>query len=562
MKHLKKAATALAAAATVLIGSAAAISAAAEWKQIGYMGDLNNDKAITVADLVILTRHLLGAEPLTKDNAYYVGDSYIGINGADGYKEESGYLRTADMNQDKSIDAFDLVLLRQWAIKQTGPVVWQWEEEIVTTTSTTTTAPPETTTTTVYYEETKHIDPPIYDMYGSLPSQGNARVLTFYVDFPDCKFDYYPTTDEIEKDLFGPADPSNPNYPFESVSAFYERSSKGAMKLSGEAYTYTTKMNKSAYEDNVWHIALVNELIKEMDSSVDFSQFDGDGDKVVDAIVIIVPEAAGDDNWWPAAGEFGGEKRNRADGMNIGHVMVGNDPIRSSTSWSGLCETLCHELGHCMGLPDYYLYNRDDFQGMHGSAGFEMMDDTLCDFGAVSKLMLGWYFPEQISVFDPSKGQQTYTLNNAQTDGGNCVIIPCGTLADKYRSEFFIIEYASLDNNNSDLTDRWWQKTGSGVRIYHVEATVYESWGYRNFLYASGNSDATNNDNGRRFIRLVNEGTDSTDNLFYKGDVIGSNISDFRWYDANAGLTVDPNITISVDDFSNDSYTITITPKQ
>lgn len=38
-------------------------------------------------------------------------------------------------------------------------------------------------------------------------------------------------------------------------------------------------------------------------------------------------------------------------------------------------------MGHCMGLPDYYLYNVDasdiDKEGLHGKAGIELMDDAL-----------------------------------------------------------------------------------------------------------------------------------------------------------------------------------------
>ena len=56
-----------------------------------------------------------------------------------------------------------------------------------------------------------------------------------------------------------------------------------------------------------------------------------------------------------------------------------------------------------MGLPDYYLYNSDDFEGMKGNAGTELMDaDAASDFGCFSKLMLGWYQKNQVTVYDSS----------------------------------------------------------------------------------------------------------------------------------------------------------------
>ena len=53
---------------------------------------------------------------------------------------------------------------------------------------------------------------------------------------------------------------------------------------------------------------------------------------------------------------------------------------------------------------------------MKGNAGTELMDaDAASDFGCFSKLMLGWYQKNQVSVYDSSKGTQTFQLQNAQT---------------------------------------------------------------------------------------------------------------------------------------------------
>lgn len=546
--------------ASIAAASAAAfsITSFADWEQIGLLGDLNSDRKLTVADMVIMTKHLLGGEGLTEKNGYDLAGKIIGIQGNDGFLAEK-FLETADVNQDGRIDIYDLVFLRKAILTNGyGMEVWEWKEETAQPQTTASTSTHTTSAVTTVTAAPSFISPPIYDLYGSMPSQGNAEIAVFYVDFPDCKYEYMPTASDIEKFVFGNANENDSNYPFESMSAFYERSSKGAMKLNGKAYTYTTKQNKAAYEGDTWHIALVEEIIAEFDASVDFSRFDGDKDKVIDAILISVPTAAGDDNWWCAAGIFGGETQNRADGMDIGHVIVGNAQIESADDHRDFNSSYLHEMGHCMGLPDYYLYGTDDFQGMHGSAGFEMMDDAICDYGAASKLMLGWYTSEQVQVYEKSYGTKTFTLKSGQTNDGNCLIIPVGDLNKNYNSEFFILEYTDLNGNNKGLTDEWWRSTGSGVRMYHVEAEITGDNWYNTYKYSSGNNEATNYNNGRRFIRLVGEGTDDTDNLFRTGDVIDSGLFDFKAYDANGGRTIDMGITVSIGEKIGDSYKITV----
>ena len=541
------------AAAFLLAAGAAAsyvlpsgLSASAEWKRVSYVGDLNSDDKFTVADLVILSKYVLGDAPLPEtgiydmDGAYYLTGvrSEISSLGQDAIRSGVKYFQLADVDQDGVIDTFDLIALRKIVIEpENAELIYRW-----------------------YSKEDRpdYIDAPIYDLYGSMPSQGEGRMVVFSVEFPNLKFDYKASTDEVEQALFGEADPESRQFPLESVNAFYERSSKGAMHLTGKAYEYTAQYAISAYEGDKFHRLLIDEVLTAFDSQIDYSDYDADSDGTIDGVLIIVPSTAGRKNWWPTSGVYGGDNKLTFDGMKVGHVTVGNRNIEAKNSYAAFCQTYSHETGHSMGLPDYYLYDVDDFQGMHGSGGFELMDDAIGDFGAASKLMLGWYQEGQVSIFDRAQGEQEFTLYNSETDDGNCVMIPRGTLADKYRSEFFIIEYATLDNNNLRLKDYWWKSTGSGVRIYHVEATQNSNLTYPSWKYASGNNEDTNYNNGIRFIRLVNEGNDATDNLFRDGAVIDSRTSGFMWYGSDGTLSIDPQTSITVRKGEGDTYKITV----
>ena len=289
------------------------------------------------------------------------------------------------------------------------------------------------------------------------------------------------------------------------------------------------------------------------DEAEDFSQYDGDNDGFIDTVLLSVPKAAGDDNWWPCAGPLGDENF-FVDGKKVGHIITGNAQVESPTNYIVFNETILHEMGHCMGLPDYYLYHGEDTTGLHGAAGGELMDDGYADFGCVSKLQYGWYREKQIEVFDSSKTTETYTLHNAQTDAGNVLVIPCGELDGQYHSEYMLVEYMTEDRNNSH--PGWWMLTGSGIRVYHVDATIQEDYWYPSFMYGSG-APATNNDEGRRLLRIIDDR--ETDNLYRTGDVIDGTVSGFHWYDANGYQTVDTGISITVGALTEDGYEITVT---
>ena len=65
-----------------------------------------------------------------------------------------------------------------------------------------------------------------------------------------------------------------------------------------------------------------------------------------------------------------------------------------------------------MGLPDYYKYGlRENFKATMGDAGLEHMDESEGDFCPLSKLLLGWYTPASVQIYQPSdKIRQTFFI--------------------------------------------------------------------------------------------------------------------------------------------------------
>ena len=556
---LKKTLSSVLSTFTIAALSAAAAAAPAHADQVilSFKGDVNLDGVIDNNDFNIIARYILGANNIPQKA-----------------------FANADMNNDNTIDSLDLIKLRNCitGLEKSEPILGEGSspsapkvttvtvpattttKKPATTTTTTTTTTSSTTaaTTTTYSYE--FITPPLEDMFGSLPSQGHTEMAVFYVDFPDCQYAYAPTAERIQEIMFGPEDTANPCYPNESVRAYYLRASKGVFDLNGSVYRYTAKYPKAYYEEEGFKTLITDEVLSNFDNILDYNNYDANADGIIDAVLISVPTSAGSENWWPTASTYGGSGDTTFDGLRVGHVIIGNSEIESYYGFKNFTSSYTHETAHCMGLPDYYIPDDEYIEGLHGSAGFELMDEVYSDLSAVSKLMLGWYRDDQIKIYS-GKGSEKYILHNAQTDEGNCLIIPCGELDENYRSEFIILEYSTLDGNNSAIPREYaGLPQGCGIRAYHVDAEVDPDDYWRKFKYQnSNNAYLSPEEQKRRFVRVVNDF--SMDNLMKEQDVFSSGIDGFRFYDENGNESIDPGVFVLVNEESDGGYNIVIRKK-
>lgn len=388
----------------------------------------------------------------------------------------------------------------------------------------------------------------------STPSTGDVKALVIEVEFTDLKFsqDCIPQ-DMLQERIFGEEDRNSPDYPLESVTAYYKRASYGNINLTGDVYVYQAQHERNYYSNDDEFETFVMEVLTGLDEQIDFAEYDGDQDGYIDCISFNVPTngTSDDDFWYGCQATWYINKEFMVDDTKINGYII-NDEQPYEYGMSVYNATLCHEIGHLMGLPDYYKYNtEDDSEGMNGSAGFERMDDSYGDFCAFSKLMLGWFNDGQVSVCDLSDDTSTYILGSTTLQkGGNMVIIPVGDLDSEYLSEYFVVEYITPENNNYGIF-----KEG-GIRVLHIEAeTVYnESTGYKMFKYENYSPYYDVTDNGRRVICLVNDA-----NGFYTSNsVVEYGVSNFGIYDEDGKPTIDPGFCITIGELINGQYTITV----
>ncbi len=309
--------------------------------------------------------------------------------------------------------------------------------------------------TVVEYSDSLLLAPPA-DWQGGLPSTGTPNVLVLLIDFPDFPHAANQTPADVSSKFFGTGDTSQ--YPYESLSLFYRRSSYQHLSIQGNVLGwYTAQYNRSHY-GTAGREALIMEAINAYNATHDFAQYDNDHDGVIDAFFI---KWTGPDNgwgsfWWACQPTWDANPSYRVDGKVLGRYV-----------WSWISRPQgqvyqphvdIHETGHLLGLPDLYDYK--DIEGpMGGVGGLDMMDANWGDHNCFSKMMLGWLDPIVVSA-----GDQTVCLLPTASVSKAVLIMP-GATGSTLFDEFFMIQHRTRTLNDDRLP-------ADGCLIWHVNSTL------------------------------------------------------------------------------------------
>ena len=221
---------------------------------------------------------------------------------------------------------------------------------------------------------------------GGMPLEGTAKVLAIRVAFPAegteeaLTFDEGDTLKALQAKIDGESAPA----PYESLNAYYQRSSYGKLSFTGKAYDYTAQHCRSYYTDNVEELfrEAVTALKKQ---GVDIASFDGNGDGLIDGVYL---HFAGKTTGWGTTWWSNQRKSSDAEPIEGTEVCLGNEVLlHEPANESESSKTIIHETGHCLGLPDYYPYNTASSSGINTH---DMMSDNMGDQCAFSKWILGW----------------------------------------------------------------------------------------------------------------------------------------------------------------------------
>jgi len=297
-----------------------------------------------------------------------------------------------------------------------------------------------------------------------LPSNGSPRVLALLIAFSDMPG----TTDAavVDDRIFGDGDPGA--YPYESLTNFYRRSSYGRLEIAGSTLGwYTTAYPRSEIgESYLGRQALIKEVFTHYDlEGHDFSQYDNDGDGVIDYLVIVWTGPHGEwaEFWWGYQTSF------YNDSFTVDGVRIGTYSWQwENYDWPGQFspEVVIHETGHALGLPDYYDY--DDAVGPRGGlGGMDQMDNNWADHNAFSKWVLGWLTPE---IFN--EDLHDVVLSPTDEFPEAAVFMHGDPVSDPF-AEYFMVQSRRQAGNDTELPTQ-------GALVWHIDARVD---GNGDFLY-------------------------------------------------------------------------------
>ena len=283
----------------------------------------------------------------------------------------------------------------------------------------------------------------------------------------------------------------------ESVASFYNKSSYGKLKISGEVapwyelnfHSYEWK-NKAGNDQTAASRKIALQALNELKNNPDFplSNFDNDKDNYLDMVYVIYdyPYSSGNkDNtneelFW-AYTDFIRESENPS----------GSDIFINAYCWSSLyfaydkkgkvdSSTYIHEVGHLLGLADYYNTNLKELGYYYQPTGFfDLMDSNQGDHTALSKYLLNWTTPKIIK-----KGINTTLKLKNFSKYGDYLLLPFDDYQDNPYNEYLLLEYFTGNglNQTNGLTYQDIDIDGNkiifnfptyhGLKVYHVNAKL------------------------------------------------------------------------------------------
>lgn len=257
-----------------------------------------------------------------------------------------------------------------------------------------------------------------------------------------------------------------------SAKDYYRDCSRGQLNLNFTVVgPYTLSQNMSYYgAASWWHDAKPQEMAEEAvtlaNADVNYANFDSDGDGKVDFVHIIYAgsgenESGNTNEIWPHSWNFSLDSM--LDGKEFYKYSCSNE--RKVVGDINGIGTACHEIGHDLGLPDYYDTDYWENGGTSNTLGsWELMDagsynnnsNTPPLINAFSAEKLGWM---NIPILT---NQGEYSMP-AFCDSASAFRVQLSS------DEFYIIEHRRKKKWDAYVK-------GEGLLVYHGDYRLINPW--------------------------------------------------------------------------------------
>ncbi|MBG0762708.1 hypothetical protein IY230_03660, partial [Acholeplasma laidlawii] len=395
-----------------------------------------------------------------------------------------------------------------------------------------------------------------------LPSTGTYDVLVVPVEIQNVPFEASYKT-KLDKVFNG----TSLDTGWESVSSYYYKSSFGLLDLNFDILDkHITSNVKSYYEtkDEDGDQYVILDALTALDSTIDFSKYDSNNDGVIDSIIFIYSTDYNYDvdPWW--AWVYVSDPTivgsvSELDGKNFEYYFWAsyefiNDTLPGNNDLILNSETYIHELGHLMGIVDFYQYDGERYGPM---GGFDMMDANAGDHGPFNKLVFGWLQP-----LIAQKGTYQVTLDSYSTDTdglNNTLLIPFNSsdLNDGNAfDEYLLVMFYTPNGLYSAHSGLEYIPSNAGIVVYHIDARLTSNpvfWG-EYFI--------NDNEGSSSFINQILE-ADKNNSIPGNGsikqsDLLTSGTLNLNTYSWNQGGKINVSLTVA-SLFNNSSENVTLT---
>ena len=321
----------------------------------------------------------------------------------------------------------------------------------------------------------------------SFPAKGEQKALVILVEFADCEF-FTPDANQYFTSLLN-AEGCDLDGATGSARDYFVQNSSGIFLPDFDVYGPVTLSQPVKYyggndrwgNDEAPHKMII-EACQLLDSEVDFSLYDRDGDGTIDNVFVFYAgrgeaTSGGANTVWPHSAritEWEPMTEYLFDGVMLDSYACTNEQVGNHTCGIG---TFCHEFSHVLGLPDLYAtsystaFTPGDWS-LLDSGSYNNGEKTPAGYSIFERYALGWIDPKVITG-----AEQEITLRNvAENDGG--------IIATARENEFFLLE-------NRQQTGWDTYIPGHGMLVWHVD--------YRESVWAN---NTVNNSQRHQYVDL------------------------------------------------------------
>ncbi|WP_148660927.1 M6 family metalloprotease domain-containing protein [Marinilabilia salmonicolor] len=308
------------------------------------------------------------------------------------------------------------------------------------------------------------------------PTTGSPKLLLILVNFSDTSPSYLQSSFDDFMNLPGYNGTG-------SFKDYYEEVSGGALSITTTVTDWVTVPGNHDYygPETKWSEFALHAIRAAANQGVDFSQFDNDGDGVVEGIAIMHQgpgqEVTGnEDDIWSHSYSFSsagiGTTDRTFNGVIVDQYTV-QPELKSPDGQMNTIGVMCHEFGHNLGLPDFYDINEDTDGQYDGTGRWDIMaggtyngspyGSSPAHHNPFSKADLGWVnvtvieSPQSISLEPVISSNEVLRINSP------------------VENEYLLIENRRKTGFDSYLYSE-------GMLVYHADGNLIADRRYSNTI--------------------------------------------------------------------------------